>query len=65
MTGPLTVNTYGGSLQMDGTAGADVNSGGGPVTAEHIDGPLTVNTDGGSLQLNGAPGGTSILAAGR
>ena len=54
--GPLTVNTDGGSLQVDGAPGADIDSGGGPVTADHVDGPLTVNTDGGSLQVDGAPG---------
>ena len=54
--GPLTVSTDGGSLQLNGTAEANVDSGGGPVTAAQIDGLLTVSTDGGSLQLNGLAG---------
>ena len=61
---PATVTTDGGAAAVSGTAGADVDSVGGPVTAEHIDGPLTVNTDGGSLQLNGAPGGNVYSGGG-
>ena len=53
---PASVTTDGGAAAVSGTAGADVDSGGAPATADHVDGPLTVNTDGGSLQLNGAPG---------
>ena len=53
---PATVTTDGSAAAVSGTAGADVDSGGAPVTAEHIDGPLTVNTDGGSLQVDGAAG---------
>ncbi len=53
---PATVTTDGGAAAVSGTAGADVDSVGGPVTAEHIDGPLTVNTGGGALQLDGAAG---------
>jgi hypothetical protein len=53
---PATVTTDGGAAAVSGTAGAAVDSVGGPVIAEHIDGPLTVNTDGGALQMDGAPG---------
>ena len=53
---PASVTTDGGAAAVSGTAGADVDSGGGPVTAEHIDGSLAVNTYGGSLQMDGAAG---------
>ena len=51
---PASVTTDGGAAAVSGTAGADVDSGGGPVTAEHIHGPVTADTEGGSLQLNWA-----------
>ncbi len=53
---PAIVTTDGGAAVVSGTVRADVDSGGGPVTAEHIDGALTVNSDGGSLQVDGAAG---------
>ena len=53
---PATVTTDGGAAAVSGTAGADVDSDGGPVTIEHIEGPVTADTYGGSLQLNGATG---------
>jgi hypothetical protein len=53
---PASVTTDGGAAAVSGTAGEDVDSGGAPATADHIDGPLTVNTGGGSLQVDGAPG---------
>ncbi len=53
---PATVTTDGGAAVISGTAGTEVDSGSGPVTAEHIDGPLTVDTEGGALQLDGAAG---------
>jgi hypothetical protein len=51
-----TVTTGGGSVTVSGMAGADVNSGGAPVSLAHISGPLTVGTDGGSLDLDGLTG---------
>ena len=53
---PATVTTDGSAAAVSGTAGADVDSGGAPVTAEHIDGALTVSTDGGALQLTATAG---------
>ena len=53
---PATVTTDGGAAAVSGTAGADVDSNGGPVTAEHIDGALVVNTAGGPLQVDSAAG---------
>jgi len=51
-----TVITDGGPVTLSGIAGANVDSGGGPVTAFEITGPLTASTEGGSLSLNGVAG---------
>ena len=52
----VTVLTEGGSVAVSGTAGATLDSGGGPVRATLIGGPLTVNTGGGPLALQGVSG---------
>ena len=46
----------GGPLIVSGTAGANLDSGGGLVRATRIGGPLTVSTDGGPLVLRGVTG---------
>ncbi|MGD0065818.1 MAG: hypothetical protein ABSB76_20515 [Streptosporangiaceae bacterium] len=51
-----TVLTDGGPVTVSGIAGANVDSGGGPVSATAIGGPLTVSTEGGSLGLDGLAG---------
>ena len=51
-----TVSTEGGPVTVSGIAGANLDSGGGPVSATNIRGPLTVVTGGGSLTLNGLTG---------
>jgi hypothetical protein len=51
-----TVVTEGGPVTVSGIAGANLDSGGGPVRATEIGGPLTVSTGGGSLLLNGLAG---------
>jgi len=51
-----TVTTQGGPVNVSGIAGANLDSGGGPVSATEIDGPLTVVTGGGSLLLDGLAG---------
>jgi hypothetical protein len=51
-----TVSTEGGQVTVSGTAGANVDSSGGPVRATLIGGPLTVVTDGGPLVLRGVVG---------
>ena len=51
-----TVITDGGSVTLSGIAAANVDSGGGPVSATMIDGPLTVSTDDGPLLLDGLAG---------
>jgi len=51
-----TVATQGGPIVASGIAGADLDSGGGPVRATRIGGPLTVVTGGGPLMLDGLAG---------
>jgi len=59
-----TVSTDGGSVSVSGIAGANLDSGGGPVRARKIGGPLTVDTNGGSLQLDGLAGPLSADTGG-
>jgi hypothetical protein len=51
-----SVASSGGLVTVSGVAGADVESGGAPVTLARIHGPLTVATDGGGLWLKGLAG---------
>ena len=51
-----TVTTEGAPVTVSGIAGANLDSGGGPVRATDIGGPLTVSTGGGPLQLDGIAG---------
>jgi hypothetical protein len=55
-TVPVTVASDGGAVAISGVAGANVESGGAPVTLARLTGLLTVDTDGGSLDLNGLAG---------
>jgi hypothetical protein len=52
----VTAMTDGGPLAVSGVAGANLDSGGGPVRATGIDGPLTVRTEGGPLLVDGLVG---------
>ena len=52
----VTVSTGGGQVTVSGTAGANLDSSGGPARATLIGGPLTVNTAGGPLVLRGVSG---------
>ena len=52
----VTVTTEGGPVTVSGIAGANLDSGGGPVRATKIGGPLTVSTGGGPLTLDGLAG---------
>ncbi len=52
----VTVTTQGGPVTISGVAGANLDSGNGPVSATKISGPLTVSTGGGSLLLDGLDG---------
>ena len=59
-----TVATQGGPVTVAGIAGGNLDSGGGPVSAENISGPLTVITGGGSLALDGLAGPLSADTGG-
>lgn len=52
----VTVATDGAPAAVYGTAGAQVDSGGSPVTAAGIDGPVTATTEGGPVTVSGARG---------
>jgi hypothetical protein len=52
----VIVTTEGGSIGVSGVAGANLDSGGGPVRATEIGGPLIVGTGGGPLRLTGLTG---------
>jgi hypothetical protein len=52
----VSVTADGGALFISGTSGANLDSGGAPVSATNIHGPLTVSTHGGPLQINGLTG---------
>jgi hypothetical protein len=52
----VTAATEGGPVAVSGTAGANLDSGGGLVRATGVDGPLTVTTEGGPLMVNGLTG---------
>ena len=52
----VTAVTNGGPLFVSGTAGANLDSGGGNVQATQISGPLVVTTGGGSLVVTGLDG---------
>ena len=59
-----TVATEGGPITVSGIAGANLDSGGGPVSATNISGPLTVITGGGPLALDGLAGPLSADTGG-
>ena len=59
-----TVTTEGGPVSVSGIAGANLDSGSGPVRAAEIGGPLTVITGGGPLQLDGLAGTLSADTGG-
>ncbi len=59
-----TVTTEGAPVIVSGIAGANLDSGGGPVRATEIGGPLTVITSGGPLQLDGLTGPLSADTSG-
>jgi hypothetical protein len=60
----VTAVSDGGPVAISGTAGAILDSGGGPVRATRIGGPLTVSTGGGPLLLNGLAGALRADSAG-
>jgi hypothetical protein len=60
----VAVSAGGGQVTVSGTAGADLDSGGGPTTATQIGGPLTVVTDGGTLIARDIAGATATIVTG-
>ena len=60
----VTVDSDGGPVTVSGVAGANLDSGSGPVLATRIGGPLTVSTDGGSLLLDGVTGALRVDTSG-
>jgi hypothetical protein len=60
----VTVTAAGGPMFISGTAGANLDTDGGSVSATNIDGPLTVSTHGGPLQINGLTGPLSADTGG-
>ncbi len=59
-----SVSTEGAPVTVSGIAGANLDSGAGPVRATDIGGPLTVITGGGSLTLDGLAGTLSADTGG-
>jgi len=65
LTGLLTVDTDGGSLDLNGLTGPlHADTGGGPMTATGINGPATISTEGGSLAVTGLTGPLQADSAG-
>jgi len=60
----VTVDSEGGPVAVSGVAGANLDSGSGPVRATQIGGPLTVSTDGGSLLVDGVTGALRVDTSG-
>jgi hypothetical protein len=56
----VTAVSDGGPITVSGVAGANLDSGGGLVSAAKIDGPLTVRTEGGPLLLDGLTGALNV-----
>jgi len=52
----VTAASEGGPVTVSGTAGANLDSGSGPVRATGIDGPLTVTSEGGGVIVDGLTG---------
>jgi hypothetical protein len=54
ISGPVTVSTDGGGLQLNGVTGAlHADTGGGPMSATGVSGTAVIATDGGSLSVRG------------
>ena len=58
----VSATSEGGGVSVSGVAAADIDSGGGPVTATAITGALTVTAEGGSITAAGA--GSASLDSG-
>jgi Putative adhesin len=62
----VTAESDNGGIAVSGVAGANLDSGGGPVWASHINGPLSVTSEDGGITVSGvsAPSGTSLDSGG-
>jgi hypothetical protein len=62
----VTAEADNGSVAVSGVAGANLDSGGGPVQASHINGPLNITSEDGGITVSdvSAPSGTSLDSGG-
>jgi hypothetical protein len=60
----VTAASDGGGIVVSGAAGADLQSGGGPVHATRIDGPVTLTSEGGGITLGEAAGTVNLDSGG-
>ncbi len=62
----VTAESDDGGIAVAGVAGANLDSGGGPVQASHIDGPLSVTSEDGGITVSdvSAPSGTNLDSGG-
>jgi Putative adhesin len=62
----VTAESDNGGISVSGVAGANLDSGGGPVWASHINGPLSVTSEDGGITVSdvSAPSGTSLDSGG-
>jgi Putative adhesin len=62
----VTAESDNGGIAVTGVAGANLDSGGGPVQASHIDGPLSVTSEDGGITVSdvSAPSGTNLDSGG-
>ena len=62
----VTAESEDGGIAVAGAAGANLDSGGGPVQATHIDGPLSVTSEDGGITVSdvSAPSGTNLDSGG-
>jgi hypothetical protein len=62
----VTAESDNGGIAVSGVAGANLDSGGGPVQASHINGPLSVTSEDGGITVSdvSAPSGTNLDSGG-
>jgi DUF4097 and DUF4098 domain-containing protein YvlB len=62
----VTAESDNGGIAVNGVASANLNSGGGPVQASHIDGSLSVSSENGGITVSdvSAPSGTNLDSGG-
>jgi DUF4097 and DUF4098 domain-containing protein YvlB len=62
----VTAESDNGGIAVAGVAGANLDSGGGPVQASHVNGPLSVTSEDGGITVSdvSAPSGTNLDSGG-